>query len=151
MPHHPRAIARRTIEPARRLRRDAVDIFDLADRLQRIAIGAVVEGAAFHEDGADDVVAAACDVRVKLVEPGYAPTTRFAANGEERMRGLVPEAYARYAQDVFAGFADASAFTVETDVAQAVWEAVQEAGGQLLLSQQQQALQIDVTLPEAKI
>lgn len=73
----------------------------------------------------------AFDVAVRLVEPGYAPTTRFAANGEERMRGLVPEAYARYAQDVFAGFADASAFTLETDVAHAVWEAVHDATGQL--------------------
>ncbi|CAN7268090.1 SDR family oxidoreductase [Pseudoxanthomonas sp. LjRoot168] len=73
----------------------------------------------------------AFDVAVRLVEPGYAPTTRFAANGEERMRGLVPEAYGRYAQDVFAGFTDASAFTLETDVAQAVWAAVHDASGHL--------------------
>ena len=73
----------------------------------------------------------AFDVAVRLVEPGYAPTTRFAVNGEERMRGLVPEAYARYTQEVFAGFADASAFTLETDVAQAVWEAAHDAGGPL--------------------
>ncbi|WP_313928461.1 SDR family oxidoreductase [Pseudoxanthomonas sp.] len=71
----------------------------------------------------------AFDVAVRLVEPGYAPTTRFAANGEERMRGLVPDAYARYAQEVFAGFADADAFTLETDVAQAVWNAVHDASG----------------------
>ncbi len=73
----------------------------------------------------------AFDVAVRLVEPGYAPTTRFAANGEERMRGLVPEAYGRYAQDVFAGFTDASAFTLETDVAQAVWAAVHDTSGHL--------------------
>lgn len=71
----------------------------------------------------------AFDVAVRLVEPGYSPTTRFAANGEERMRGLVPDAYARYAQEVFAGFADADAFTLETDVAQAVWNAVHDASG----------------------
>ena len=73
----------------------------------------------------------AFEVAVRLVEPGYAPTTRFAANGEERMRGLVPEAYGRYAQDVFAGFADASAFTSETDVAQSVWAAAHDTGGRL--------------------
>jgi NAD(P)-dependent dehydrogenase (short-subunit alcohol dehydrogenase family) len=73
----------------------------------------------------------AFDVAVRLVEPGYAPTTRFAANGEERMRGLVPEAYARYAQEVFAQLTDVSAFTLETDVARAVWDAVHGATGQL--------------------
>ena len=31
------------------------------------------------------------DVRVKLVEPGYAPTTRFASNGGARIEGLIPE------------------------------------------------------------
>jgi len=74
---------------------------------------------------------AAFDVAVKLVEPGYAPTTRFTANGEERMRGLVPEAYAGYAQQVFAALADGAAFTREADVAQAVWAAANDATGQL--------------------
>ncbi|KOC92401.1 SDR family oxidoreductase, partial [Winslowiella iniecta] len=30
------------------------------------------------------------DVRVKLVEPGYGPTTSFTANGQQRMQGLIP-------------------------------------------------------------
>ena len=34
------------------------------------------------------------NVRVKLVEPGYAPSARFISNGASRMRGLIPEAYA---------------------------------------------------------
>ena len=34
----------------------------------------------------------AFNVRVKLVEPGYAPTTRFTSNGGARMEGLFPEA-----------------------------------------------------------
>jgi len=33
---------------------------------------------------------------VKLVEPGYGPTTRFASNAGKRMEGLVPEAYAGF-------------------------------------------------------
>lgn len=70
-------------------------------------------------------------VTVKLVEPGYAPTTRFAVNGEERMRGLIPEAYADFANRVFAGFAGSDAFTRETDVAQAVWEAANDTTGTL--------------------
>ncbi|BBP78039.1 hypothetical protein PHLH7_41430 [Pseudomonas sp. Ost2] len=32
----------------------------------------------------------AFDVAVKLVEPGYAPTTRFTSNGSARMDGLIP-------------------------------------------------------------
>src|SRR5687768_16139631 len=30
------------------------------------------------------------DVRVKMVEPGYGPTTRFTSNGGQRMEGLIP-------------------------------------------------------------
>src|SRR5262245_2353933 len=33
------------------------------------------------------------NVRVKLVEPGYGPTTRFTSNGGRRMEGLIPEVY----------------------------------------------------------
>jgi len=74
---------------------------------------------------------AAFDVQVKLVEPGYAPTTRFTANGQERMQGLIPEAYAPFAQRVFASFTQAHAFTRESDVAEAVWRAATDASGQL--------------------
>lgn len=74
---------------------------------------------------------AAFDIQVKLVEPGYGPTTAFAANGQQRMQGLLPEAYAPFAREVFAGFASASASTRETDVAEAVWRAVHDASGQL--------------------
>jgi NAD(P)-dependent dehydrogenase (short-subunit alcohol dehydrogenase family) len=34
----------------------------------------------------------AFNVRVKLVEPDYAPTTRFTQNGGTRMEGLIPDA-----------------------------------------------------------
>ncbi|MGS1079852.1 SDR family oxidoreductase [Pseudoxanthomonas beigongshangi] len=70
-------------------------------------------------------------VTVKLVEPGYAPTTRFAVNGEERMRGLIPEAYADFANRIFAAFSASDAFTRETDVAQAAWRAAVDTGGTL--------------------
>jgi NAD(P)-dependent dehydrogenase (short-subunit alcohol dehydrogenase family) len=66
-------------------------------------------------------------VRVKLVEPGYAPTTRFTANGAERMQGLVPEAYAPYAQSVFAALGQPAAVTSERNVAEAVWRAANDS------------------------
>lgn len=74
---------------------------------------------------------AAFDVTVKLVEPGYGPTTRFASNGGTRMEGLIPEAYAAYAQSIFASLTQVTAVTTEADVAHAVWRAVNDTSGQL--------------------
>ncbi|WP_079724395.1 SDR family oxidoreductase [Pseudoxanthomonas indica] len=73
----------------------------------------------------------AFDIEVKLVEPGYAPTTRFTANGQQRMAGLLPEPYQAYAQQVFAMLGDAGTYTQEADVAEAVWRAANDATGQL--------------------
>ena len=70
-------------------------------------------------------------IRARLVQPGYAPTTRFAANGGERMQGLVPEAYAGYARKVFAMLTQVKAVTAEADVAEAVWLAATEVDGPL--------------------
>jgi NAD(P)-dependent dehydrogenase (short-subunit alcohol dehydrogenase family) len=71
------------------------------------------------------------DVRVKLVEPGYGPSTRFTSNGGARMQGLIPEAYAPFAQRVFANFGQPALVTKEPDVADAVWRAANDASGQL--------------------
>ncbi|MGY2237258.1 SDR family oxidoreductase [Pseudomonas gingeri] len=73
----------------------------------------------------------AFDVAVKLVEPGYAPTTRFTSNGRARMDGLISPAYAPFAQAVFASLAQSSARTTELDVAEAVWRAATDTTGQL--------------------
>ena len=73
----------------------------------------------------------AFNVRVKLVEPGYGPSTRFASNGAARMDGLIPEAYAPFAQRAFATFAQSPAVTVESDVAEGVWRAANDTSGQL--------------------
>jgi short-subunit dehydrogenase len=70
-------------------------------------------------------------VRVKLVEPGYCPTTRFTSNGQTRMDGLIPEPYAPFAQRLFASFAEQAAVTTEADVAEAVYRAANDASGQL--------------------
>ncbi|KRA14700.1 SDR family NAD(P)-dependent oxidoreductase [Lysobacter sp. Root604] len=73
----------------------------------------------------------AFDVQVKLVEPGYGPTTAFGQSGGARMQGLVPEPYAAFAERVFAGFAQPAAVTTEADVAQVVWRAANDTSGQL--------------------
>jgi len=73
----------------------------------------------------------AFEVRVKLVEPGYAPTTRFIANGEQRMEGLIPEPYERYAHRVLSAFAQPATVTRESDVAEAVYRAASDTTGQL--------------------
>ena len=74
---------------------------------------------------------AAFNVRVKLVEPGYAPSTRFTVNGESRMNGLFPEAYADFANPVLAAFAQVTTVTKESDVAEAVYRAANDSSGQL--------------------
>jgi NAD(P)-dependent dehydrogenase (short-subunit alcohol dehydrogenase family) len=74
----------------------------------------------------------AFDVRVKLVLPGYAPTTRFTSNSGSRMDGLIPEAYAPLARQIFAAIAQGpAAVTTESDVADAVWRAAHDVSGQL--------------------
>jgi len=70
-------------------------------------------------------------VRVKLVEPGYAPSTRFAVNGAERMNGLIPDTYADFARPIFEAFAQPQAITHPQDVAEAVWRAANDASGTL--------------------
>lgn len=74
---------------------------------------------------------AAVGVRVRLVEPGYGPSTRFTANGQQRMQGLIPAPYEPFAQEVFAAFGRLPAVTVATDVAEGVWEAVHDTSGRL--------------------
>ena len=71
------------------------------------------------------------NVRVKLVEPGYGPTTRFTSNGGQRMEGLIPEAYAPFTQRIFARFGQTTLVTTERDVAEAVWRAANDETGQL--------------------
>nr|BAC65317.1 dehydrogenase [Pseudomonas fluorescens] len=70
------------------------------------------------------------NVHVKLVEPGYAPTTRFTVNGEARMAGLIPDTYVPIAQQIFRSLGS-SPVTTEADVAEAVWRAANDTTGQL--------------------
>jgi NAD(P)-dependent dehydrogenase (short-subunit alcohol dehydrogenase family) len=70
-------------------------------------------------------------VRVKLVEPGYGPTTSFTANGQQRMQGLIPDVYESFAHSVFAGFTNDMPVTRESDVAEVVLKAATDVSSQL--------------------
>jgi NAD(P)-dependent dehydrogenase (short-subunit alcohol dehydrogenase family) len=70
-------------------------------------------------------------IAVKLVEPGYAPTTRFAQNTELRVEDLIPEAYAGFAAPIFAAFATPAMVTREAHVAEAVWQAANDRSDRL--------------------
>ena len=70
-------------------------------------------------------------VGAKLIEPGYAPTTQFTQNGGARMQGLIPEAYAPFAQRIFASLTGSGPVTKESDVAEAVWQAANDASDRL--------------------
>jgi NAD(P)-dependent dehydrogenase (short-subunit alcohol dehydrogenase family) len=73
----------------------------------------------------------AFDVRVKLVEPGYCPDTRFTSNTGTRLEGVLPEPYAPLAQRCFAAMGQQTQRTSEADVAEAVWRAANDSSGQL--------------------
>ncbi|WP_109468271.1 SDR family oxidoreductase [Albibacillus kandeliae] len=70
-------------------------------------------------------------VKARLVEPGYGPTTRFAANSLFRLEDLIPESYADYAGPIFEAFAAPEVVTREIDVAEAVWRAATDPTGGL--------------------
>jgi NAD(P)-dependent dehydrogenase (short-subunit alcohol dehydrogenase family) len=53
------------------------------------------------------------NVRVKLVEPGYGPSTRFTANVGSRMNGVFPEEYADFTNPIMASFAQVTTVTTE--------------------------------------
>jgi NAD(P)-dependent dehydrogenase (short-subunit alcohol dehydrogenase family) len=71
------------------------------------------------------------NVRVKLVEPGYGPTTRFTSNVGSRMEGVFPEAYAAFTNPILAAFAQVTTVTKESEVAEAVYRAANDTSGQL--------------------
>lgn len=74
---------------------------------------------------------AAFDIRIKLVQPGYGPGTRFAENGGARMQGLIPEAYRSFAEPIFAAFANPGPVTTAADVAEVVWLAAHDETNRL--------------------
>lgn len=70
-------------------------------------------------------------VAVRLVEPGYGPTTGFTGNSIVPLDQLLPGDYAEFARPIMEGFARPALTTRESDVAEAVWAAVHESTNQL--------------------
>ena len=69
------------------------------------------------------------NIKARLVEPGLAPTTNFAANGGLRMQGLMPADYQAYAQSFFAKMGDyPTPYCTEAEVAEATYLAATEEG-----------------------
>ncbi len=75
------------------------------------------------------------NVRVGLVLPGRSPETPFSQTAQQRaqaLEGAIPEAYADFAQGVFARMRQGSALVTHADdVAQAVWRMVNDAASPL--------------------
>jgi NAD(P)-dependent dehydrogenase (short-subunit alcohol dehydrogenase family) len=65
-------------------------------------------------------------IRVRLVLPGRAPETRFGDNARSRMKDGFPDAYASLAQSIMSRWQTATAVTRSSDVAEAVWRAVND-------------------------
>jgi len=63
------------------------------------------------------------NVRVSLVLPGRAPSTRFGENARPRMQAGIHESYTDLAQRIFAEWGEPAPVTGAGDVAEAVWRA----------------------------
>jgi NAD(P)-dependent dehydrogenase (short-subunit alcohol dehydrogenase family) len=71
-------------------------------------------------------------IRVRLVEPGLAPTTNFASNGAGRMEGMTPPPYEAFAQDYIGKMQNyPAAYTTEQEAAEAVFSAATDDGDRL--------------------
>jgi NAD(P)-dependent dehydrogenase (short-subunit alcohol dehydrogenase family) len=71
-------------------------------------------------------------VRVKIVEPGFAPSTSFGTNSGGRRDNLMPAAYSAYADRYLKSMQDyPTSYTTEGDVAEAVYAAATDDGDRL--------------------
>lgn len=71
-------------------------------------------------------------VRVKIVQPGLAPSTNFAANSGGRCENLIPAAYADYAGRYLKSMQEyPTAYTSAEDVAEAVYAAATDGHDKL--------------------
>ena len=71
-------------------------------------------------------------VRVKIVEPGFAPSTSFRTNSQGPRDQMMPAAYGAYAERYLNSMRNyATAYTNEGDVAEAVYAAATDDGKRL--------------------
>ena len=69
-------------------------------------------------------------VRVKLVEPGYGPSTAFTSNGAERM-SRIPDDYLPFAAPIMDAFGQPGEVTTPSDVAEVVYKAATDTSDRL--------------------
>jgi len=72
----------------------------------------------------------AVGLEAKIVQPGYCPTTRFAANVGPVDEFLL-EPYSAFSDKILGEFAHQEAVTTERHIAEAVWRAAHDTTGQL--------------------
>src|SRR5262245_38052290 len=71
-------------------------------------------------------------IRMRLVEPGFAPSTNFGANGAPRMQGLTPPPYSEFTQSYFQRMQNyPTDYSTEQDIVEAVFAAATDRGDQL--------------------
>ena len=71
-------------------------------------------------------------IRMRLVEPGFAPSTNLTANGGVRMQGLTPPPYSEFAQAYFARMQNyPTDYSTEQDIVEAVFAAATDRGDHL--------------------
>lgn len=72
------------------------------------------------------------NVQVNLVIPGRSPETPFSKNAQPRMQGGIPDAYAEFADRIFAGMRQSTGpVTHAGDVAAAIWRVVNDSSSPL--------------------
>jgi len=69
-------------------------------------------------------------VRVKLVEPGYGPSTAFTSNGADRMVAI-PDEYRPFAEPIMAAFGEPGEVTTPDNVADVVFTAATDTSDRL--------------------
>ncbi len=69
------------------------------------------------------------NIRARLVEPGYAPTTNFSANTGARLQGLMPADYDAFARSYFQKLASyPTPYCTEAEVAETTFLAATDQG-----------------------
>lgn len=68
----------------------------------------------------------AFDVRAKIVQPGYGPSTRFQKNTDVKIEDAIPAAYRPFAEPILVAFGQPSLVTAAADVAEGVWRAAND-------------------------
>ncbi len=75
------------------------------------------------------------NIKARLVEPGYAPTTNSSANTGTRLQGLIPADYDSFARSYFQKLAnDPTPYCTEAEVAESTFLAATDQGHKIWLS-----------------